>query len=46
VGLFIFGDVEFTQLLIAGLLLSTIASFWYSDIKYRQDLARRQQNKT
>lgn len=35
-GLFLFGDVEATPLLVGGLSVSTIASLWYAVIKYRQ----------
>eukprot|EP01132_Coremiostelium_polycephalum_P001005 gene1005-1275_t len=40
IGLFMFGDVTFTPLLIFGILVSTIASFWYTYIKYAQTVNR------
>eukprot|EP01098_Paradermamoeba_levis_P007413 TRINITY_DN3063_c0_g3_i3.p1 TRINITY_DN3063_c0_g3~~TRINITY_DN3063_c0_g3_i3.p1 ORF type:complete len:313 (+),score=67.15 TRINITY_DN3063_c0_g3_i3:331-1269(+) len=39
IGLVIFGDVEFSPLLIGGLVVSTIASVWYSYLKYVQVMA-------
>lgn len=42
IGLFMFGDVFITPLLVFGLSVSTIASFWYSHIKYQQTLNRQQ----
>ncbi|KAN0035642.1 hypothetical protein ACTA71_004925 [Dictyostelium dimigraforme] len=40
IGLFMFGDVIITPLLSFGLIFSTLASFWYSYIKYAQTRAR------
>jgi len=37
-GLFMFNDVKFTPFLILGLFISTVASFWYGQIKYRQTI--------
>jgi len=39
-GLFMFADVEITPLLSIGLFISSVASIWYSAIKYMQQLAR------
>lgn len=41
IGLFIFGDVIITGLLIAGLLVSTAGSLYYGYIKYNQQMANR-----
>ncbi|KAF2070297.1 hypothetical protein CYY_008389 [Polysphondylium violaceum] len=41
IGLFMFGDVILSPLLIFGLVVSTLASFWYSFIKYAQTAARK-----
>jgi len=35
-GLFMFGGVELSTLLISGLMVSTIASIWYAFIKFQQ----------
>ncbi|EFA77914.1 hypothetical protein PPL_08555 [Heterostelium album PN500] len=40
IGLFMFGDVVLSLVLVYGLLLSTLASFWYTFIKYRQTINR------
>eukprot|EP01089_Gocevia_fonbrunei_P023472 TRINITY_DN993_c0_g1_i1.p1 TRINITY_DN993_c0_g1~~TRINITY_DN993_c0_g1_i1.p1 ORF type:complete len:325 (-),score=30.16 TRINITY_DN993_c0_g1_i1:46-1020(-) len=40
IGLFIFGDVEFSMLLNIGLFIATAASVWYSYIKYVQTANR------
>ncbi|GAM27583.1 hypothetical protein SAMD00019534_107590 [Acytostelium subglobosum LB1] len=42
-GLFMFGDVVLSAILIYGLVISTLASFWYTFIKYSQQLARASQ---
>ncbi|EGC37582.1 hypothetical protein DICPUDRAFT_149816 [Dictyostelium purpureum] len=40
-GLFMFGDVIITPLLSIGLIASTIASFWYTYIKYDQTVNKK-----
>jgi solute carrier family 35 protein len=39
IGLFLFGDVTITLLLLLGLLISTIGSVYYGVIKYQQQIA-------
>jgi len=41
IGLFIFGDVIITSMLIIGLLISTVGSVYYGVIKYRQQMANK-----
>jgi solute carrier family 35 protein len=38
IGLFLFGDVQFSVLLSLGLLIATLASMWYTHIKYQQQV--------
>jgi len=39
-GLFMFGDVIVTPILVVGLTVSTLAGVWYGSIKYQQQVAR------
>lgn len=45
-GLFLFGAVPLTTSLMIGLLLGTIASFWYTEIKYQQQIQEKQSKTT
>lgn len=45
-GLFLFGAVPLTLPLIIGLLLGTFASFWYTQIKYYQQIISEKKYKT
>lgn len=38
IGLFIFGAIPLTPPLLGGLVLGTVASFWYTQIKYEQQI--------